>query len=95
MQDLVVCVGEKCHQSGAELVLKSFMDIIAREKLADNLCLKGSFCIGECCEKDEVSVRMGERVFQVNPQEAYLAFARDVWPALRSRQADPTPSTED
>lgn len=94
MLDLVVCVGEKCHLSGAEVVLKSFMDIIGRENLADDICLKGSFCIGECCETDEVSVRLGDRVFQVNPEQAYLAFAREVWPSLRRGQPAPSPKAE-
>lgn len=95
MRDLVVCVGEKCHLSGAEVVLKSFMDIIAREKLAGEIRLKGSFCIGECCEQDEVSVRFGDRVFQVDPKRAYLAFAREVWPSLRRREPAPVPEAED
>jgi len=78
MQDLVVCVGEKCHQSGAELVLKSFMDFIERENLKDKICLKCSFAIGGCCETSEVSVRFGDRRFQVNPRQADLSFQREV-----------------
>lgn len=99
MQDLVICVGEKCHQAGAEVVLKSFMDIIAREKLEEKVCLKGSFCIGECyCEDgsdhETVSVRLGEKVFQVDPKDAFVAFARDVWPAVGNGPA-PTLIPED
>jgi len=82
MQDLVVCVGEKCHQSGAELVLKSFMDFIARENLENKICLKCSFAIGGCCDNDEVSVRFGERRFQVNPTQADLSFERNVLSTL-------------
>ncbi len=88
MQNLVVCVGEKCHQSGAEIVLKSFMTIIAREQLENEICLKCSFTIGGCCERDEVSVRLGDRMFKVDPENAHLAFAKDVWPSL-------TPTMED
>jgi len=87
MQDLVVCVGEKCHQSGAELVLKSFMDIIARENLKDRICLKCSFAIGSCCGDEEVSVRFGDRVFKVNPGQADQSFQRDILTTL-------TPTTE-
>ncbi len=82
MQDLVVCVGEKCHQSGAELVLKSYLDIIARENLENIICLKCSFAIGGCCDRDEVSVRFGEDRFQVNPRQADLSFDRHIRPTL-------------
>ena len=82
MQDLVVCVGEKCHQSGAELVLKSYMDIIARENLEKMICLKCSFAIGGCCDKDEVSVLFGEHRFQVDPRQADLSFQRNILPIL-------------
>jgi len=82
MQDLVVCVGEKCHQSGAELVLKSFMDFIARENLENRICLKCSFTIGGCCDTDKVSVRFGDLRFQVKPHEADLSFKRDILSTL-------------
>ncbi len=80
MQDLVVRVGETCHQSGAEHVLKSFMDLIARHQLESEISLKGSFCIGGCCEQDEVSVRLGDRMFQVSPERAESVFASEIWP---------------
>ena len=88
MQDLVVCVGETCHQGGAEHVLKCFIDLIATNKLESEISLKGSFCIGGGCEQNEVSVRLGDRRFQVTPEQAAQAFAREVYPAT-------TPITED
>lgn len=80
MQDLVVCVGESCHLSGAEIVVKRFMELIDENKLADRIALKGSFCSGECCAKcpDEISVRWNSQVFQVTPDTAQLAFTRDI-----------------
>lgn len=84
MQDLVVCVGENCHQSGAELVLRSFMDLIARDDLENSICLKASFAIGGCCDKDEVTVVFGEHRFQVKPLEADLSFKREILPSLTS-----------
>ncbi len=82
MQDLVVCVGEKCHQSGAELVLKSYLDLIARENLENQICLKCSFAIGGCCNKDEVSVRFGETFFKVDPRNAAQSFHRHILTTL-------------
>ena len=46
MQDLVVCVGESCHLSGAEIVVKKFKELIERfpkSERADN----AQFWIGE------------------------------------------------
>lgn len=94
MQDLVVCVGESCHQNGAEIVVKTFMDIIDSQQLSDHLALKGSFCIGECCEmgelhqKDMVSIRLGSRVIHVDPEEATKAFDQEVLPNIAKAKED-------
>ena len=83
MQDLVVCVGESCHLNGAEIVVKSFKELISQNKLEDRVSLKGSFCIGECCESREVSARFGGKVFTVDPENCAQAFANEVLPATR------------
>jgi NADH:ubiquinone oxidoreductase subunit E len=80
MKDLVVCVGETCHQSGAEQVLKSFMGQIAQKNLEKEISLKGSFCISSCCEKDKVSIRVGENLMFISPDEADSVFASTIWP---------------
>jgi len=90
MQDLVVCVGESCHLSGAEIVVKKFKELIGEKQLGDRIALKGSFCIGECTNKgdDEVSVRWGDRVFQVTPEECRHTFTREIWPASFAAKED-------
>lgn len=94
MQDLVVCVGESCHQNGAEIVVKTFKDIIDTNQLNGSVALKGSFCIGECCEmgewhqKDMVSVRLGSQVMHVDPEEAARAFDQEVLPKIAKAQED-------
>ncbi len=82
MQNLVVCVGERCHQCGAEIVLKSFKDAIARENLEQEICLKCSFTMGVSCEGEKVSVRLGDRIFEVDPEQAHESFIREVMPTL-------------
>lgn len=82
MQDLIVCVGESCHLNGAEIVVTRFQEILSREKLTDRIRLKGSFCIGECCDDGRVSVRWRDRVLTVDPKQAGEAFARDILPGL-------------
>lgn len=82
MQDLIVCVGESCHLNGAEIVVTSFQDLIAREGLGDRIALKGSFCIGECCDDGQVSVRWRDRILTVDPKHATEAFACEILPEL-------------
>lgn len=82
MQDLIVCVGESCHLNGAEIVVTRFQDLIARERLDDRIALKGSFCIGECCEDGHISVRWQDRILNVDPKRTDEAFARDILPGL-------------
>ncbi len=91
--DLVVCVGEKCHLNGSELVLKGFMDIIAAEKLEGELRIKACFCIGECTQNDQVNVRLGDSIFQADPEDPHRSFAEHVRPALGS--PTPTANMED
>jgi NADH:ubiquinone oxidoreductase subunit E len=88
MRDLVVCVGDSCHLSGAELVVKSFQECIAQNQLASKVALKGSFCIGECCENSQVSVRFGDRIFQVAPEASREIFEREVLSALPTSEED-------
>ncbi len=88
MQNLVVCVGEKCHQSGAEMVLRSFLDIISQQNLENEVCLKCSFTIGGCCHENEVSVQLGDHRFAVPPRDSREVFARDIQPHLHLPQED-------
>ncbi|MCP4146027.1 MAG: (2Fe-2S) ferredoxin domain-containing protein [bacterium] len=85
MRDLVVCVGETCHLSGAELVIKNFMELVKKYGLENEIAIKASFCIGSCCECDEVSVKLGDRIFQVNPEQSFAAFNQEVLQSLTSQ----------
>ena len=81
--DLTVCVGESCHLNGAEVVLKTFQQIIRERKLDDRLTLKASFCIGQCQDEDNrVSFRLGASLHRIDHQQAARAFADIVDPAL-------------
>ena len=80
--DLVVCVGEKCHLNGSELVLKGFMDIISSEQLGSALQVKACFCIGACTENDQVNVRLGDTIFAADPDDPARSFSEHVRPHL-------------
>jgi len=84
--DLVVCVGEKCHLNGSELVLKSFMDIISSEQLTNAVKLKACFCIGACTENDLVNVRLGDLTFPADPTDPARSFTEYVRPAITNTE---------
>jgi len=83
MLDLTVCVGESCHLSGAEIVLKSFMELIEKEQLQDTVCLKGSFCIGDCDDQSLVSVKVADQVVRTRHQDAEQAFYQSILPVIQ------------
>ena len=82
--DLTICVGETCHLNGAEVVVKAIMNLLDEEGLSDQVCLRGSFCMGACSEKREVTVRCGDQLLYADYRQAD-AFAREqLLPLLRS-----------
>ncbi len=82
MQELTVCVGESCHLNGAEIVVTRFQEIIKQKQLTDSVKLKGSFCIGECCEDGCISIRWRDRVLTVDPDHATEVFEKEVLPQI-------------
>ena len=74
MITVTVCVGSSCHIKGARDMIARFNDFLIKEGLADQVELKGSFCMERCGEginwqiNDEVlssaSVEEGAETFQ-------------------------------
>lgn len=83
MRDLVVCVGESCHLSGAEVVVKSFVDAVAARGLQDEVTVKGCFCIGECGEDGMVSVKFEDSVRRIDRDDAADFFKNTVLPVCK------------
>ena len=83
MRDLVVCVGESCHLSGAEVVVKTFIDAVATQELQEHVLVKGCFCIGECGEDGQVSVKFEDVVSRIGRDDAETYFESTVLPACR------------
>lgn len=81
--ELKVCVGSSCHLRGSEMVVKTFQQIIEKEKLSSRVQLKGSFCMGECTEVD-VSVELNGQPYRTNPEEAESFFYSQLLPLIRS-----------
>jgi len=85
--DLIVCVGDHCHLSGSEMVVRSFQDLLRESGLSDRVTLKGSFCCGQCGEgpaedDGEVTIRLEGEVFHTRYQDAEACFRDAVKPRL-------------
>ncbi len=48
MLEVYVCVGSSCHLKGSYQVIKTFKDLIEKNKLEEKVELKASFCLGHC-----------------------------------------------
>lgn len=84
--DLIVCVGDHCHLNGSEVVVRRFQELIRDTGLAQQVTLKGSFCLGDCSPRDEVAVRLGDRVFHTRYQDAETCFRQEIQPHLAAGQ---------
>jgi NADH:ubiquinone oxidoreductase subunit E len=85
--DLIICVGENCHLSGSEVVVTQLQEYLANSPLKDSVTLKGSFCLGKCSEHDQVTLRLGEEVFQVRAEEAARYFRKRIAPRIEAMLA--------
>jgi NADH:ubiquinone oxidoreductase subunit E len=86
--DLTICVGENCHLSGADVVAKAVMKLIEAENLGNDVRVRGAFCLGECSQDREVTVRCGERVFHVRRHEAEQQIRNRILPFIRETEGD-------
>jgi NADH:ubiquinone oxidoreductase subunit E len=80
---IVICVGSSCHVRGSDEVAATLERLIEQEGLSEQVELIGTFCMDHCSMG--VSVRVGERVFQLRPEEAEPFFYREVLPRLHQQ----------
>jgi len=82
MVTVVICVGSSCYVRGSDKVAEIFETLIQRENLADQIELRGSFCMEQCSMG--VSVRVDDQVHrQVQPENAESFFYDQVMPLVR------------
>jgi NADH:ubiquinone oxidoreductase subunit E len=79
-----ICIGEFCHLQGSEIVVRTFMDLIEKEKLGDSVDLKGVFCHGTCQEPG-ISVKVGDVVHKTRLEDAEKLFRTVIMPAAQAR----------
>ena len=83
--DLIVCVGDHCHLSGSEMVVRTFQELLAETGLVDRVTLKGSFCCGQCSgheEEDLVTIRLHGEFFNTRYEDAEACFRDQLKPRL-------------
>lgn len=56
MIQVSICVGSSCHLKGSYQIIKTFEELIRKQKLEDKVELKASFCLGRCTNGVSVNV---------------------------------------
>lgn len=82
--DLIVCVGDHCHLSGSEMVIRTFQDLLTASDLGRRVTLKASFCCGQCSEDAVVTIRFEDDVFHTRYQDAEACFRDEITPRLEN-----------
>lgn len=80
--ELLICVGSSCHLKGAEVVVKTFQDLIEKEGLGKKLVLKGSFCMGKCSENG-VTLKLNDKFYKTRYEDAEKFFYDTIVPVIR------------
>ena len=81
--DLIVCVGDHCHLSGSEVVVRTFQELLADTDLGSHVTLKGSFCCGQCSADSGVTIRLEGAFFNTRYEDAEACFRDVITPRIR------------
>jgi NADH:ubiquinone oxidoreductase subunit E len=81
--DLIVCVGDHCHLSGSEVVVRTFQELLADSDLDSQVTLKGSFCCGQCQPDAGVTIRLEGEFFTTRYEDAEACFQDVITPRIR------------
>jgi len=77
MKTVSVCVGSACHLKGAYEIIDIFQNLIESNGLSQSVLLKGSFCLGKCCNGVSVKVDEGE-IMSVTVEDARNFFEKNL-----------------
>lgn len=80
--ELLICVGSSCHLKGSEIVVKTFQNLIEKEKLSRKVTLKGSFCMGKCSDSG-VTVQLGDQFYKTKYEDAEKFFYESLLPRIK------------
>lgn len=64
MLKITVCIGSACHLKGSREIVERLQALIKKEKMTEEIELKGTFCLGNC-QKDGVSITIDDQYHNV------------------------------
>lgn len=71
-----VCIGSSCHIKDSRQLAEQLRDLIAENKLEENVALSGTFCLGNC--RQGVCVTVDEAFHSVSPETVGEFFANEI-----------------
>lgn len=74
--DVVVCLGECCHEKGAHYVAGKLRELIRKSGHNDEIDMRGFFCLNKC--KQAVCVRVDGEYFSVSPKTVDEFFEKNI-----------------
>jgi len=78
MTEVKICIGTSCHLKGSYNILMSFMNLIEKENLHDQIALASAFCMNNC--QNGVCVTVDGQLYSVRPEEADSFFHEHIAP---------------
>ena len=77
-----ICVGSSCHLKGSKDIIACFKDLVAKNRLENEVELKAAFCLGHCM--DGVTIQVDDEIVTgVNPQNAEAVFQERILGGLK------------
>ena len=71
-----VCVGSSCYLKGSQDIVELFEKSVQEHRIADEVVLSGSFCIGKC-NRVGVTVRVNDDIHVGVTRENFSEFFRE------------------
>ncbi len=79
--EIKVCIGSSCHLRGSYNLINALQQLLEKSGKADQVDLKGVFCLGHCSES--VSVQIDGEYYGVTPDNAKAFYSSAVEPRLK------------
>ncbi len=77
-----VCIGSACHLKGSYNVINSLQQLVEEYRVADEVEIHASFCLGVCSQAVSVKIDEGD-VQSVSGATVRDFFVENVLPAVR------------
>lgn len=82
--EITVCIGSSCHLKGAPMVVERLQLLIEAHELAENVVLRGSFCLNRC--QSGVCVLVNGKAYSLTPENTERFFLETILPNCEEMQ---------